>query len=131
MPREYDIRMSAPDPDLLADFRRAVREKIERDLRAEGEAAESLRARVLPGLRRVTEEARREGLVGRVWLFGSFAWGQPADESDVDVMVEACRDEVDLALRLQDETGRMVHIVNAAAAPEDLRRRAMDDGVEL
>jgi len=114
-----------------SDFRAAVRAQLGRQLEAEAAEAEALRARILPVVREAVQHARAAGEVGRVWLFGSFAWGQPDERSDVDLLVEACPDPFGLAAELWSGCGRPVHAVPLEGAPASLVERARSLGVEL
>lgn len=122
-----------PDPStqpLLRALRERVDAKIRADLAAEEQAAEALRERVLNAVRRAIEEARRDDpSCGRVWLFGSFAWGQPSERSDVDLLVEG--PEGALARRVEQASGRDVHAVGMAEAPASLRERVLNHGLPL
>lgn len=120
-----------PDPALLRAFRAAVRAKFARDLEAEQAAAERLRRRTLADLQVGLADARRQGLCGAAWLFGSYAWGRPTERSDVDLLVAACRDPDLLAVIVGRATGTDVHIVQVEHAPESLRDRVAADGVPL
>ncbi len=121
-----------PDPDgLLAAFARTVREKIAQDVERERVAAEKARAGVARAAREAIGEARRRGLCGRAWLFGSFAWGQPGERSDVDVLVEAARDPDAVAALLGEACGRDVHVLRRETAPEALVARALSEGEAL
>ena len=114
---------------LLHALRARVDAKIRADLAAEEQAATALRAQVLEAVRGAVEEARSEGPCGRVWLFGSFAWGQPGERSDVDLLVEG--DDVALARRIEQASGREVHAIRMAEAPASLRERVLAHGVPL
>src|SRR5438045_2463727 len=96
------------DPELLAAFRRAVREKIRRDIAEERRRAEALREQIVPRVARTIAEARARGLCERVRLFGSFAWGLPGDRSDLDLLVEGAHVE-EVASLVMEACGRMVH----------------------
>jgi hypothetical protein len=84
-------RPSDLDPELLRAFRDAVRAKISRDLEAEDAAAAERKQRVRAAVERGLAQARDQGLLGAAWLFGSYAWGQPGERGDVDLLVEGCR----------------------------------------
>ena len=123
--------MVAIDPTRLAEFRRAVRARIEDDLRRERASAEALRQAVLPALRSVAAALRAEGRVSEIWLFGSFAWGEPANGSDVDLLVRGCSDASEVARRMEDASGRLVHIVDEAHARPDIAKAARRRGLRL
>ena len=120
---------SESTPQLLRALRERVDAKIRADLAAEEQAAQVLREQVLAAVRSAVEEARSEGLSGRVWLFGSFAWGQPGERSDVDLLVEA--DDDALARRVERASGREVHAIRMAEAPASLRERVLAHGLPL
>jgi predicted nucleotidyltransferase len=111
---------------LLRSLRRRVDEKILADLAAEERVAEALRQEVWASLERAVQSARQDGWYGRVWLFGSFAWGQPHERSDVDLLVEG--DEHFLAQRVSELVRREVHSLHVAEAPASLRERVLAYG---
>lgn len=114
---------------LLRAFRERVDAKIRADLAAEEQTAQALREQVLAAVRGAVEAARREGPCGRVWLFGSFAWGQPGERSDIDLLVEG--DDTELARRVERACGRDVHAIRMAEAPASLRERVLAHGLPL
>jgi predicted nucleotidyltransferase len=114
---------------LLLALRERVDAKICADLAAEDQTAQALREQVLAAARGAVEEARSEGECGRVWLFGSFAWGKPSERSDVDLLVE--EDDDALARRVEQATGREVHAIRMAEAPASLRERVLAHGLPL
>ncbi len=119
------------DPDLLKAFRRRARAVAEADLEREDRAAEELRRSTIDKLVRAIEAARAEGRCARVWLFGSFAWGKPEDRSDVDLLVEACRDPDALTAEVWRACDRPVHVVELDRAPDSLRERVLREGTLL
>jgi predicted nucleotidyltransferase len=121
----------SPDPDLLRAFRRAVQGHFERELVDERGRAEALRTAVLRGVRAAVERARAEGLCSAAWLFGSYAWGQPGERSDVDLLVEDAADPFVVASVVGRACGRDVHVVAMSEAPASLKKRAREDGVRL
>ena len=123
--------MASSGTDLLDAFRTAVRAKIQRDLDAEAERARTLRAEVLPRVEEATASARLQELCSRVWLFGSYAWGQPSERSDVDLLVEACSDPFRFAGLVATACGRDVHAIELERAPEGLRQRVLAEGTLL
>jgi predicted nucleotidyltransferase len=114
---------------LLHALRERVDAKIRADLAAEEQAAQALRERVLAAVRGAVEQARSAGPCGRVWLFGSFAWGEPGERSDVDLLVEG--DDSALARRVEQASGRAVHAIRLAEAPASLRERVLAHGLPL
>lgn len=117
--------------ELYGAFRRAVIAKIERDLAAEALEVTKIRERTLPLVRQSVEEARAQGLCGDVWLFGSFAWGQPSERSDVDLLLAACRDPDSVAVVVGRCVRRDIHALRVEDAPDSLRERVFHDGVKL
>jgi len=63
-----------------------------------------------------------------VWLFGSFAWGNPAERSDLDLFVEDQADEQVVAQTVDRCCDRPVHILNAKNATAALVARIHSDG---
>ncbi len=119
-----------PEHDaLLRAFRAAVDRKIAADIAAEAAAADALRREILPLVRAAVAEVRQTGACQRVWLFGSFAWGEPIAESDIDVLVEGDADEV--GYQIGKATRREVHAIALAEAPPSLVERCLADGVSL
>ncbi len=114
---------------LLRALRERVDAKIRADLAAEEQAAEALRGQVLAAVRSAIEAARSDGRCGRVWLFGSFAWGQPGERSDIDLLVEG--DDDALARRVEQACGRDVHAIRMAEAPASLTERVLAHGLPL
>lgn len=132
--RRYAPRVvSHPSPSsaLLHAFAALVRANIARSLERENAASVELRARVIPAVAAGVERVRREELIGDAWLFGSFAWGRPGERSDVDVLVEQCRDPDRVASILAELCARDVHVVPREQAPEGLVKRAIAEGLPL
>lgn len=125
-------RASSPSDDpLLRAFARRVRETVARDLERERAESELLRQTVLPKVRDGIAEARARGDCGEAWLFGSFAWGQPGERSDLDLLVSGCSDPDALAGRLWRACGRAVHVIDRAHAPPALVQRVLAEGLRL
>ena len=120
-----------PDPELLRAFGRAVRAHFEKEVAEERKAAEARRAAVLPKVRAALEQARAEGLCKGAWLFGSYAWGEPGERSDVDLLVEDCADPIAVASVVGRGCGLDVHVIRVSDAPPSLRDRVRDQGVPL
>lgn len=112
-------------------FRRRVIAGIEADLTREEEEAEALRGSVVPAVAERVAEARREGRCERAWLFGSFAWGEPTERSDVDLLVERCADPDALAAEVWRHVERAVHVVELERAPASLVERVLESGKAL
>ena len=124
--------MNAPPVVPDRAFGIAVRAKIRGDLEREASEAEALRARVVPAAREAIAAARRDRRCARVWLFGSFAggvWGQPSEDSDIDLLIEGDEDAVAACVTIA--TLRPVHGVGLATAPRTLVERCLRDGVPL
>ncbi len=120
-----------PDPDLLRKFRQAVHAKLTRDVETERAESEARRGQVLALLVPAIAEARDLGLCGRTWLFGSFAWGKPTQESDIDLAVEDCPDPFAVASLVGRRCRRDVHAVAVEDLPEGLEKRVLHEGKEL
>ena len=120
-----------PDPDLVRTFGRAVRAHFEEELAKERGQAEVRRAAVLPCVHAAIERARADGLCGGAWLFGSYAWGEPGERSDVDLLVEDCADPFMVASLIGRACGRDVHVIEMSEAPPSLKERVHADGVPL
>jgi predicted nucleotidyltransferase len=128
-PLAMDPRL--PDPDLVRAFGRAVRAHFEEEVAKEREQAEARRAAVLPSIRAAVERARADGLCDGAWLFGSYAWGEPGERSDIDLLVENCADPFMVASRVGQACGRDVHVIEMSEAPPSLKERVLADGVPL
>lgn len=118
-------------PDLLTAFRRTVVQRIRQQIASERERAQARRARTIPRLREAVRAARDRGRCTRVWLFGSYAWGQPGDRSDVDLLVEGCTDPMELAGDISDAVGIEIHVVTQDTAAPTLVQRALKEGIAL
>jgi predicted nucleotidyltransferase len=116
------------DPELYRAFCRAVRRKIARDLETEAASPAERRERVRVVLGRALEQARDRGLCRAAWLFGSYAWGEPGERSDVDILAEECTDPEALASIVGRATGTDVHVVPLEDAPASLRERVLAEG---
>jgi predicted nucleotidyltransferase len=120
-----------PDPELVRAFGRAVRAHFEEEVAREHEQAEARREAVLPQVRGAIARARAEGLCLGAWLFGSYAWGQPGERSDIDLLVDGCSDPFVVASLVGRACGRDVHVVEMSEAPLSLKERVRKDGVAL
>lgn len=120
---------SAEHNALLDAFAARVRSVIRAQIAAEHAEAEALRARVVPLVREAVGAVRSAGHCREVWLFGSFAWGNPGARSDVDVLVVGDANEVGYAIGRA--TSREVHALGWDEAPPELRARATSEGLPL
>jgi predicted nucleotidyltransferase len=120
-----------PDPELLKAFGRAIRRNFERQIASEREAAATRRSTIVPLVREAVARARKEGLCGAAWLFGSYAWGEPGEGSDVDIYVDGRRDTIAIASVVGRACGLDVHVVDSVEAPESLRERVCKEGQPL
>ena len=117
--------------ELLSAFGRSVRAKIASDVEAERSVAEALRRELIPIVRGEIARLRAGGHCRRGWLFGSFAWGEPTEASDLDLLVETESDPLVLAAEIGRATRRMVHVVALHEAPASLVERARSGGIPL
>jgi predicted nucleotidyltransferase len=120
-----------PDPELLRAFSRAIRRHFDEEIARERDAAATRRSTILPLVREGIARARAEGLCDSAWLFGSYAWGEPGERSDVDIFVEGRTDTIAIASIVGRACGLDVHVIDASEAPESLRDRAMAEGQPL
>lgn len=120
-----------PDPDLVRAFARAVRAHFEQEIAQEHAQAEARRAAVLPTVRNAVGRAQAEGLCGDAWLFGSYAWGQPGERSDIDLLVDGCADPLVVASVVGRACGLDVHVIELSHAPLSLKDRVREEGVRL
>ena len=128
---EEDMAAQLPDPELLKAFGRVIRRNFERQIARECEAAETRRSTIVPLVRAAISRARADGLCGAAWLFGSYAWGEPGEGSDVDVFVDGRRDTIAIASIVGRACGLDVHVVDSVEAPESLRARVLKEGQPL
>jgi predicted nucleotidyltransferase len=120
-----------PDPELVRAFGRAVRAHFEQEIAQEREQAEARRQTVLPDLRSAIARARAEGLCTDAWLFGSYAWGEPGERSDIDILVDGCTDSIAVASIVGRACNRDVHVIAMSEAPLSLKERVREGGVPL
>src|SRR5258708_1937253 len=106
-----------PDPDLVKAFGRAVRRHFEEEIARENAQGEARRSLAMPALREAIARARADGACGRAWLFGSYAWGQPGERSDVDILAESCADPFLVASIVGRACKLDVHVIDRATAP--------------
>ncbi len=125
------MALRLPDPDLVHTFARAVRAHFEAELAREREQAEARRAAVLPSVGAALDRARADGLCGKAWLFGSYAWGEPGERSDIDLLVENCSDPFTVASLVGRACQRDVHVIEMSEAPPSLQERVRQSGVPL
>jgi predicted nucleotidyltransferase len=120
-----------PDCAALQDFHRAVRRHFEAQIADERRASESRKATVIPKVLEAVANTRAQGLCERAWLFGSYAWGEPGQRSDVDIFVEGRGDTIAIASIVGRACGLDVHVVDSAEAPVSLHARVMSEGYPL
>ncbi|MGD0836832.1 MAG: nucleotidyltransferase domain-containing protein [Polyangia bacterium] len=123
--------MVAPDPDLMRAFRRAVLAHFEEEVARERAQAHARRTAVLSDVRAGLAHARAGKLCGDAWLFGSYAWGEPGERSDVDLLVKDCADPFMVASLVGRRCGRDVHVIAICDAPPSLKERVLERGVPL
>lgn len=123
--------VASPDSDLIADFAAAVRQRIVTDVEREEREASARRAAMLARLGPAVEAARSATDAGRVWLFGSYAWGYPDAQSDVDLLVENLRAPDLFAYLVSKACDVQVHAVSLEGAPATLVERATFEGMLL
>lgn len=82
-------------------------------------------------VREAVAEARGSGSSERLWLFGSFAWGDPFPSSDLDIVVEDSGDPDRLAAIISRHTGRRVDVLRKRELPDGLFERIARDGIVL
>jgi len=117
-------------PTTWADFRRAVRAQIARELAAERAAAAERTVTMRRQLADGVAAARARGARGDIWLFGSYARGTPEEQSDVDI---AYRDvDVDvLATSLERFVKLPIHYIDLATAAPSLTAHIAAEGQPL
>lgn len=122
-----------PDPILLSQFRERILESLAKERGALSDASSPMQAQMTELLGKIIDEARRSGLAARddrIWLFGSFAWGQPDEHSDVDLLIDSPNID-ELAWRISRSCGRLVHAIALTEASPSLRRRVLRQGRPL
>jgi predicted nucleotidyltransferase len=120
-----------PDPALLEAFHRAVRRHFEAQVTNERAASAARKATVMPLVREGLARARAQGLCKAASLFGSYAWGEPGERSDVDIFVEGRADTIAIASIVGRACGLDVHVIDSEEAPESLRARVVAEGYPL
>lgn len=83
---------------------------------------------VLPVVQAFSDRAKGLSAVHEVWLFGSWAYGSPDAESDIDVAVVLSEGELDIEFALQSSARRVdrrLEIHGFAQADFDRGRRAI------
>lgn len=123
--------MAAENPNPFADYALAVRTRMAEQVSRERGENQARRAQMMQKLLPAVKAAREATGSGRVWLFGSFAWGEPDAHSDVDLLVEHLRSPDSFAYLVGKECGVQVHAISLDAAPETLVARAMAEGIPL
>jgi predicted nucleotidyltransferase len=102
-------------------------------LRREAEERERRAAGLLEKVRRATAFLVTDRGAMRVWLFGSLAWGEMEDHSDVDVLVEGLSSDAwdEASAILEECIGVPVDLVRAEEADPGLAERVRRGGVVL
>lgn len=109
--------------------RNAAKRHFEAQIAEEQRHGEQLRERILGQVKPIAARALESGICRRLWVFGSYAWGTPTDDSDLDVLVDGDAEQV---ARLLSEVMRLpLHVLAFAEAPQSLRDRVQDDGLLL
>lgn len=99
----------------------------------QAQAPDPRRERLLAQVRAAVFAAAREFGAARVFLFGSLAWGDLHEHSDVDLGVEGIPQRVvdGFAARLLWAVDADVQVVVLEDAPRSLRERILREGVLL
>jgi predicted nucleotidyltransferase len=121
--------MASASASRWSKVRAAAERAATRELAREQEAAERQRNQALASLRPLIACARQLRLCDRAWLFGSYAWGTPGSESDLDLLVDGDADAV--ATLLSEHIRLPLHVMRLDAAPRTLRDRVHRDGLPL
>jgi len=120
-----------PDPLMSVAAARALA-VAERRVARERAEAEARRADVVPRVREAVVEARGAGAItGAAWLIGSFAWGLPTAQSDVDLLVEGCAAPSAAAGWLEDRLGVHVDVITVTSADAALLPHLLREGIPL
>lgn len=103
--------------------------RYEAQVGVRSERAERSRAQVEALVPPIAERFGGEG----VWLFGSLAWGEPDEASDVDLAVRGLASHLrdDLAAELWMAIDADVDGVLLESAPVSLVERVLDHGVRV
>jgi predicted nucleotidyltransferase len=117
------------DPELVQAMRRAVRAEVERQLADEDRRANELRESVMSRLPATLARLRERGLLERAWIFGSYAWGTPTEQSDLDLLIESDRDALEIATLVSAELRIDVHAIDRRRAPQSLVARVDGEGI--
>lgn len=131
--RCYPIGVDADaHAELLEAARARVRANVEAQLARENAIAQTLQARNIPRVVEAIAEARIAGEVsGRVWLIGSYAWGQPDARSDIDLLVETCPNRFALMKRVEDAVRLDVDVILVDEAAPRLLLHLQREGLLL
>jgi predicted nucleotidyltransferase len=68
---------------------------------------------------------------GRVWLIGSYAWGQPDARSDIDLLMETCPNRFGMMQRIEDPVGLDVDVILVDEADPRLLPHLQREGILL
>jgi predicted nucleotidyltransferase len=122
--------MAQPPQELtLAPYANGLLARLRREIAAREQRASALRQRVQEAASRLTGEYGARC----VWLFGSLAWGDLHEESDVDVLVEGLPAErwEAAAAFLEEAVGVPVDLIRSEEAPASLVERVRCSGRRL
>jgi predicted nucleotidyltransferase len=118
--------------ELLEAVHARVRANVEAQLARENAIADTLTARNVPSVRKAIAEARNAGEVsGRVWLIGSYAWGQPDARSEIDLLMETCPNRFGMMQRIEDAVGLDVDVILVDEADPRLLPHLQREGILL
>lgn len=71
----------------------------------------------------------------KIWLFGSFAWGDPRQDSDIDLMIEAPNSlrfaMLEETLEESDITRNMDILYENMLNNENLKRKVIEQGEQI
>lgn len=121
--------MRRHDSRLVDACAETLRQRVRRSLERAEARAQVLRDRSRDAAAQI---ARRHGAT-RVWLFGSLAWGDVHEETDVDLLVEGVPHDLWSAATktAEDTLEAPVDLVRADEASAELMDRVLKEGVLL
>jgi uncharacterized protein len=86
-------------------------------------AANSLRERAEPVISEATRRLVAEFAPEQIWLFGSYAWGEPTEDSDLDLLVIVSQSSDDSIRRAQNAH----RALSKLALPKDVVVKTRDE----